>query len=138
MFGIDDAIAAVSGLADDIIKRVWPDATEIEKTKLAQAMQEMENQYKVVLGQLEINKVEAASPSLFVSGWRPFIGWGCGFGLVYASTIDPIARFIAMVVFHYIGAFPVVDTTITLQVLLGMLGLGTMRMVEKVKGVNRV
>jgi len=138
MFGIDDAIAAVSGLADDIVKRVWPDATEVEKAKLSQAVQEMEAQYKVILAQIEVNKIEAASPSLFASGWRPFVGWGCGFGLVYASVIDPFARFVATVGFHYIGAFPIVDTTITLQVLLGMLGLGTMRMAEKIQGVARL
>jgi len=133
MFGIDDAIAAVSTLADSVVKRVWPDATEIEKAKLTQAMQEMQNEYQLILGQLEINKVEAANPSLFVSGWRPAVGWVCVAGMAYVAVLEPLARFLAIVGFAYTGIFPVIDTTITSQVLFGMLGLAAARTVEKIQ-----
>lgn len=136
MFGIDDAIAAVSTLADDVVKRVWPDATELEKAKLVQATQEMQNQYQLILGQLEINKVEAASASLFVSGWRPAVGWVCVAGMAYVAILEPLARFLAVVGFAYTGVFPVIDTTITSQILFGILGLGAARTVEKIKGVS--
>jgi len=136
MFGIDDAISAVSTLADDVVKRVWPDATELEKAKLVQATQEMQNQYQLILGQLEINKVEAASTSLFVSGWRPAVGWVCVAGMAYVAILEPLARFLAVVGFAYAGVFPVIDTTITSQILFGILGLGAARTVEKIKGVS--
>ena len=136
MFVIDDAISAVSTLADDVVKRVWPDATELEKAKLVQATQEMQNQYQLILGQLEINKVEAASTSLFVSGWRPAVGWVCVAGMAYVAILEPLARFLAVVGFAYAGVFPVIDTTITSQILFGILGLGAARTVEKIKGVS--
>jgi hypothetical protein len=137
MFGIDDAVAAVSNLAGDVVKRVWPDATEIEKAKLAQVAQEMQNEFNLVLGQIEVNKVEAASSSLFVSGARPAILWICGVAFGYASIVEPLARFIAVVAFGYAGAFPLIDTDITLQILLGLLGLSGMRTFEKKHGVSR-
>jgi hypothetical protein len=85
---------------------------------------------------VQVNLEEAKSPNLFTSGWRPFIGWICGFGLAYVSIIEPLARFAAQVWFRYTGSFPVIDTTITMQVLLGMLGLAAARTVEKVRNVE--
>ena len=55
MFGIDDAINAVAGLADTAIKRIWPDATEVEKAKAEQLAAELQAEYKLMLGQLKIN-----------------------------------------------------------------------------------
>jgi hypothetical protein len=138
MFDIPKAIEEVANLADDIVTRIWPDATEIEKAKLAQAMQEMQNQYQLILSQIDINKIEAASPSLFVSGWRPAVGWICAVGLGYAVLLEPLSRFIAAVVFGYMGVFPIIDTTITLQLLFALLGFGAARTFEGVKGVKRV
>lgn len=127
--GIDiTGVGAVADLASNVINKIWPDKSEQERAQIAAAVQ-------IVNGQLEINKVEAANPSLLVSGGRPFIIWMCGFALGYASIIEPMARFLATVVFHYTGAFPVIDTTITLQVLLGLLGLGGLRSWDKQNGV---
>lgn len=82
-------------------------------------------------GQVEINKVEAASSSLFVSGGRPFILWICGVAFAYASIVEPLLRFGSKVLFGYMGEFPVIDTTLTMQILLGILGLGAMRSFDK-------
>lgn len=136
MFGIDDAIAAVSNLADSAIKRIWPDATEVEKAKLEQLSQELQNNFNLVMGQLEINKTEAASASVFVSGWRPAVGWICGAALAYAAIIEPFARFVAVVIFGYQGAFPAIDTDITLQILMGLLGLAGLRSFDKKQGAK--
>jgi hypothetical protein len=137
MFGIDDAIGAVSGLADTAIKRIWPDATEVEKVKAQAIATEMQNEFNLLLGQIDVNKIEAQSQSLFKSGWRPFIGWVCGLALAYAAIIEPLSRFIANVAFGYSGEFPTIDTTLTMQILLGMLGLGGMRSFEKHKKVHK-
>lgn len=81
--------------------------------------------------QTDTNNIEAASTRLFVAGWRPFVGWVCGVGLCYVSLIEPMLRFVAVVGFDYEGDFPVIDTTLTAQVLVGLLGLGFLRSADK-------
>lgn len=137
MFGIDDAITAGSNLIKTIVDKIAPDANIEEQGKITLALTEMQNQYAMILSQVDVNKTEAASSSIFVSGWRPFVGWMCGVGLAYASIIEPFARFIAVVIFGYTGTFPVLSTEITLQILLGMLGLGGMRSFDKVKMTSK-
>jgi len=137
MFGIDDAISAVTGLADTVVKRVWPDATQIEKAKIDQLTRQLESEYKLLLGQIETNKIEASSSRIFISGWRPLVGWGCGASLIYASIIEPIARFFAVVFYDYQGTFPVLNTDLTLQILLALLGIAGMRTFEKNKGLTK-
>lgn len=136
-FGIDDAIGAVATLGDSVVKRIWPDATEVEKAKLTQLTQEMQNEFLLLAGQMDTNKLEAQNSSVFVSGWRPFVGWVCGMALAYAALIEPVARFVAVVGFGYLGGFPLVNTDITLQILLGLLGLAGMRSFEKKSAVAR-
>lgn len=87
--------------------------------------------------QTEINKIEAASSSVWVSGARPFIMWVCGIAFAYASVLEPVLRFFAKVFFGYAGDFPVIDTDLTMQVLFGILGLGVMRSFDKKVGTSK-
>ena len=135
-------LGSIFDFGSKLIERLWPDPTqraqatlELEKLHQSGELQKLANETQLLQGQIDINKVEAASPNMFIAGWRPFIGWSCGVAFVYMSIIDPIARFIALTM-AYKGQFPVIDTSITLQVLLGLLGLGVMRTVEKVKGAE--
>lgn len=96
----------------------------------------LQAELQLILGQIEINKIEAASSDRFVSGWRPYIGWVCGTAFAYQFIAEPLLRFIAQVCFKYTGAFPVLQMDQLTTILLGLLGLGAMRTVEKVKGVN--
>ncbi len=106
---------------------------ELELARLAdQAQARVDDALKA---NIEVNKVEAASGNVFVSGWRPFVGWVGGFSLAYAAILEPLFRFGAVTLFGYKGLFPIIDTDITLQVLMGMLGLGAMRSYEKKNGV---
>ena len=127
--GIGEIIGAVGKIADDL--------TTSDKERMAAELDAYKAESERMGGQVEINKIEAASGSLFVSGGRPFVVWVCAFALAYAAVIEPIARFVATVGFAYAGPFPVIDTDLTLQVLLGLLGLGAYRSVEKIKGVAR-
>jgi len=95
----------------------------------------MDNRIKLQFGQIAVNAEEAKSASVFVSGWRPAVGWTCCTALAYVAIVEPVARFAASVWFGYTGAFPAIDTTITMQILLGMLGLAGARSFEKHKGV---
>ena len=136
-------ITSLFSIGKTIIERVWPDpakqAQELLKLKELEQrgdMAELSAHVQSLTGQLEINKIEASHKSIFISGWRPFIGWICGAGLAYAAFIEPLMRFIATVC-GYAGEFPVIDTTITMQILTGMLGLGALRTHEKTKGVHK-
>jgi len=79
---------------------------------------------------MDINKAEAASSSVFVSGWRPAIGWICGAGFAVQFVIGPLAEWISALANHPIK-FPQMDTGTMMPLLLGMLGLGGLRTAEK-------
>jgi len=87
-----------------------------------------------IMGQLEINKAEAASASVFVSGWRPFIGWVCGIACAWNWVGISVAKVIAAF-FQYPIVLTPADLSEMLPVLMGMLGLGVLRTAEKIKGV---
>lgn len=138
-----DPVTAIFEVGKIAIEKIWPDPVkqadaQLKLSQLAQAgdLAELDAHVKLLVGQLEINKIEAGHSSVFVSGWRPFVGWACGFALVYASILEPLMRFIISMN-GFEGTFPVLDTTITMQALMGMLGLGALRTHEKTKGVNR-
>ena len=129
-----DPITAIVTVGSQLITRLFPDPAQAAAANLELTKMQMSGELAQITGQLDINKVEAASTSVFVSGWRPFVGWVCGLGLGYVAIVEPIARFIATMV-GYTGNFPVIDTTITMQVLMGMLGLAGMRSFDKKNGV---
>lgn len=130
-----DPITAILGIGNKLIDHFFPDANQAAAAKLKLLEMQQNGDLQVMASQMDINKIEAQNPSLFVSGWRPFIGWVCGISLTYAAIIEPVSRFIAKVLFHYTSEFPVIDTTLTLQILLGLLGLAGMRSWEKKEGV---
>ena len=90
-----------------------------------------------LVSQTKINEIEAGSSDSFTRRWRPAVGWVGVIALGYASILEPVGRFIAQVMFGYGGAFPVIDTDLTLQVLLGLLGLGAMRSFDKRVGTSK-
>jgi hypothetical protein len=118
-------IAPVTGLLDKFIE------DKDQKNALAHEISVMADKHaqELAKAQLEVNKVEAAHKSLFVSGWRPAVGWSCCFALVYSTILSPILGIWFTV--------PPVDSSLLTTVLMGMLGLGAMRSAEKVKGVQR-
>ena len=136
----------LSGLFDlgkGLIDRLFPDpaakaAAQLELLKMQQAGELAQLAAETDLAKLQIqtNIEEAKSTNWWVAGWRPAIGWVCGAGLAYAALVEPFARFAAKVWFGYTGDFPVIDTDLTMQILMGMLGLGAMRSVEKIKGAE--
>jgi hypothetical protein len=122
-----DPITAGIDLAKTVVSTIWPDKTAQEQAQLAAAL-------ALVQGQMDINKVEAGSNSLFVAGARPFILWVCGVAFAYKFVLAPAAAFALTVAGHPIS-LPVLDFTEMSTVLLGLLGLGGLRTVEKIKGV---
>ena len=112
----------------DQVRAEWEH--EIEKDLISFAREES-------AGQLEVNKVEDAHASTFVSGWRPFIGWTCGVGLAYNFLLYHFLAW-AWVAFAFQGeAPPNLETGELMPLLMGMLGMGGLRTFEKVRGVAR-
>lgn len=141
MFGIDDAIGAALNIGGKIIDRVIPDpaaaaAAKLELIKLQQSgeLAQMDAVKALAVGQIDVNKVEAANTNIFVSGWRPFVGWVCGLGLFSQFIIRPFFLFVANLLKHS-ADFPTLDLGTLTTLLFGMLGLGAMRTMEKVNGV---
>jgi hypothetical protein len=118
---------AISDLVNTAINKIWPDKSEAEKQQLAAAVM-------VVQGQIDTNKMEAANPSVFVSGWRPFIGWVCGSACAWNWIGLPVAKVGLALAGHSIDLAPA-NLTEMLPVLMGMLGLGGLRTIEKINGV---
>ena len=126
-------LPALIGIAEKIFDKVIPDKAAAEKAKLEMAIALQSQDFQLALEQIKVNIEEAKSTNWFVAGWRPCVGWLGAAALGYAALLEPLARFVAKVAFDYAGAFPVLDTTITMQILFGILGLGAFRTVEKVK-----
>ncbi len=128
----------------NLLDRIIPDpaaaaAAKLEVLKLQmgqdQAITKAAND--LVQSQLNINNTEAASASVFVSGWRPAIGWICGLAFAANYVLIPLIVFVSASFGHDITGLPKLDMSDIMPVLLGMLGLGGMRTLEKVKGVAR-
>lgn len=129
-------LAAVPTLLEglkSIIDRVIPDKAAAEKAKQELESTESKAVFENAIQQIAVNIEEAKSSNVFVAGWRPACGWIGALGLGYAAIFEPVARFIALVGFGYKGPFPVLDTTITMQILFGILGLGAYRSFEKTR-----
>lgn len=120
-------LGSVADLAKDLIGRFFPDKTEQERAQIAAALQ-------IIQAQTDINKAEAANPSVFVAGWRPFIGWVCGAACAWNWVGLPVALFGAAYFGKNLAIRPA-DIGEMMPVLIGMLGLGGLRTTEKIKGV---
>ena len=111
---LTNTISKVSGVVDDYVY------TEQERAKLQQAIDQ---------GQLKVNLEETKHRSLFIAGWRPFIGWICGLGLLYSYVLVPIAIALGMSMEN--------DREGLMALTTALLGLGGMRTYEKMKGVSK-
>lgn len=122
-------IGEVAGLAQTVINKIWPDKSEEEKAQLALLV-------STVQGQMAINQKEAENPNLFVSGWRPFIGWTCGGGCAWNWVGLPIVKAICAVFAYKLDITPA-DLSEMMPLLVAMLGLGGYRTFEKVAKVTK-
>ena len=122
--GIGTVANAIGGILDKII----PDKTAAAAAKAQLLAQQDSEEFQLLLGQLKINQTEASSTNWFVAGWRPFVGWVCGTALVYQFILYPI-----------LGSslpFKALDVQTLVSLLFALLGLGTMRTVEKSNGTE--
>lgn len=136
------AIPIIGDLIDgvkDIVSEVVVDKDKRDQVNLELAKLEDQAQARLdaqVQGQLEVNKVEASSGSVFVAGWRPAVGWVGAAGFAYMTILQPLLNWTSIVTGWYAGPFPALDDTLIITVMGGMLGIGGLRSLEKIKGVS--
>ena len=128
-------------MAGKVLDRVIPDKAAAERAKLELAAIAQTQEFQLALEQIRVNVEEAKHPSIFIAGWRPFIGWTCGFAFVYSYLLLPFLMFLAYLfgspeTIAQLTKLPTLDLGAMLPVLLGMLGLAGMRTAEKVKGAE--
>ena len=137
-----DMITAALDIGGKLIDRLWPDpaqaaAAKLELLKMQQTgeLAQLTADTELAKGQLAVNQAEAGNENIFVSGWRPFVGWVCGAALANQFILMPMATWLA----NLFGK-PMVQLSIDFNslstILFGMLGLGAMRTYEKVKGAQ--
>jgi hypothetical protein len=131
-----DPVSLLLEVGNKVIDRVWPDPAQAAQAKLELMKMQQSGDLAVIAGQMEINKAEAQNPSVFVSGWRPFIGWVCGSACAWNWIGLPIAKAAAVYFDHPMPISPA-DLSEMMPVLIGLLGLGGLRTVEKIQGVAR-
>lgn len=135
-------IGSVADLLKDGLDKIFPDKTQAEAAKAQLALAEQQGQLQELQSLLDadkaqtaVNAVEAASANLFVSGWRPFVGWVCGVALAWQFVVEPVVTFTLTVSGHPV-TLPVMNFNELQTVLYGMLGLGAMRSYDKKHGTS--
>ncbi len=136
-------LGSIFNIGREILNRVFPDpqaraAAELELLKAQQegAFRELDAELQRSLAQTNINAVEAASPSMFVSGWRPAVGWIGVSTLAYQYLLRPLLPWLLQAAGHPVPDMPALDNGMFELVML-MLGLGGMRSYDKLKGVTK-
>lgn len=130
-------LEALIGPVTSLLDKFIPDADE--RNRLAHEIATMSERHaqELAKGQLEVNKTEAAHKSMFVAGWRPFVGWTCGLALFWHFLGLPVTLFVTAYTGTELPTLPTFDMQSLMTVLLGMLGLGGLRTFEKTKGIQR-
>ena len=129
---VGGAVQGVSKGISDLANGIRTAITGVDAQKQADLLAKLtEIDAAAQQAQMEINKVEASSSKLFVAGWRPFLGWVCGSIFAYNYLFRPLLGLIPGMV-----PLPMLDLAEISPVLMGLLGLGAMRTVEKVQGAQ--
>ena len=130
-------LGALLGPATQLLDKFVEDKDK--KNELAHEIATMAERHaqELAKGQLDINKAEASHKSIFVSGWRPSVGWVCSIAMAYHFVLQPLIVFGVTVAGVAIPELPKFDMNSLMTVLTGMLGLGGLRTFEKTKGLTK-
>lgn len=135
-------VGSIVGVAGKVLDKIFPDpiaqaGARLELLKLQQGgeLEIFANEVKLAQAQAAINTEEAKSDSVFIAGWRPFIGWICGSGLAIQFVVSPIGTFVAGL-FGKVVQIPNLDLGTLMTLLFGMLGLGAYRTAEKIQVIK--
>jgi len=125
----------VGPIVNKFVDRI-PNGNERARAKEALEKELVDAANSVMLAQTEINAAEAKHKSIFVAGWRPFIGWVCGVGIAWSMVVQPMAQW-AMIAWGDGTELPTIDTSYLMELVTAMLGMSGLRTFEKMRGVAR-
>lgn len=129
-------LAALIPVIGGVLDRVIPDSAEAAKAKAELEVRLVEAANQAALAQVEVNRAEASSGSVFIGGWRPFIGWVCGAALAFQFVLGPLLEWAAAAAGHPLPPLPHLDDLLW-ELIFAMLGVAGLRTVEKMRGVAR-
>ena len=129
-----DPISAALDLGNTLINKIFPDPAQASQAKLELLKLQQSGELATMTAQTDINKEEATNQSVFVSGWRPAIGWVCALALAYQYLLRPLMTWAFMAADYNFPPMVGLDENLW-QLMMGMLGLGGLRTFEKVQGV---
>jgi len=135
MIAAFDPVSLLLDVGGKVIDRLWPDPAQAAQAKLELFKLQQSGELAQMTGQMSVNTEEAKSTSLFIAGWRPFIGWVCGVAFAINFVVGPLGVFGAALIGKTV-VFPTLALSEMMPVLLGMLGLGAYRTYEKATGVE--
>ena len=130
-----DPITAALDIGDKLIGHFFPDKAQQDQAKLQLLTLAQNGELQKITGQLQVNSDEAKSNSIFVAGWRPYIGWICGSALGFQFIARPLITWICALAGHPVAP-PSLDMADLFTLLFGMLGLGAMRSYDKTQGTS--
>lgn len=144
-----DPLTAIFDLGKSAIDKIWPDPIKraeelrkLEEMKQKGDLAELNARVQLMLAQIQTNQKEAEHKSVFVAGWRPFIGWVGGFSLAYAGVIYPLLTWFwsFALAMNWLPteavAPPYIESATLTAVVTGMLGIGSMRSYDKKQGTG--
>ncbi len=128
-------LTILSSILPNILDRILPgDNKEIQTKKLEIQSEILKGVMDQDIAQMDINKTEAASAHLFVAGWRPFAGWCSVFAVMIWPILSNLLNWILIV--NKLPVIPPMDTSLYMTILMGMLGIGSLRTYEKYNEVD--
>ena len=125
-------ISVVSSVLDKVI----PDNNAKEKAKADIEKALIDNAAQINLAQAETNKIEANHRSVFIAGWRPFLGWVCGIGFAWIFVLNPILQW-GLALYGINAVLPQLQTDVLMELTIALLGLAGLRSWEKAKGLTK-
>ena len=144
-----DPISVAFSLGESLITRIWPDPMKraeelrkLEEIRQTGDIAQLNAHVQLMMGQLEINKMEAEHGSVFVAGWRPWIGWVGGVAMAYQFVMYPLMLWVWAianvkgVIPDGVTPPPVLDTGALFAIVTGMLGVAASRSYDKTKGTQ--
>lgn len=126
-------VSAITG----ILNRIIPDKNALEKAKIELQLLESKGELDLMLAQTKVNQKEAEHASIFVAGWRPWIGWVCGIALTWHWVVEPIFMFILLTAGVDMPDMPRLAMSELMSLTLALLGVGGLRTYERLKQVER-
>lgn len=136
LFGTKAAAEAVTSVADTVASGLDSLFTSDDERLTHQEVLERLRQ-QPYLAQIQLNTVEAGHRTIFVAGWRPFIGWVCGSGIAYHFIAQPLLTWVMAIGWPEVIAPPPLDFAPLMTLVMSLLGLGAMRTAEKARGLTR-